>query len=828
MPRPDLDYVPAESTPSPEEHSALAPLRPLADLERPWLGLESFREDTRAYFFGRDAEISELHLRLRSNPLLVLHGRSGLGKTSILLAGFIPRLRGEGRRPLLLRLSYGELAEDVCGQFISAVFGCGDSQSRPIPLKRSPAKSLVWMQRLSEKLKLSLPDDLASRLWIRLHYRDERPDITHLILDQFEEVFTLGARQAGTEEKVRDTLAIVLQGVTPEPISRLIDEHDSFSDHFDADSVPVRVILALRSDYVYALNRWRRHFPTLGQNNLELHALRGPAAFKAVFKPGELRCHYRGEVNEENRTETGLQPIITEETSKRIVRFVAQKGEDIPIEEIEAVPPILSLLCRELNERRFTEPGGASETPAQQITFRENEPDIGTIINAFYERCLAGRPEAVRIFIEEELVSPYSGARIQQDQRSILKVFADGCKIPGASDDRRAAGYGDPGAARACLEELVYQRLLTVVSGGENPAYEVVHDLLAGLVEKSRTAREERLEKERAERRAEQEKRAKEEAEARAMVERELRREQEARAAETERAHRLEAERTKEAEMRKRRVRKRRNIGYALGLLTLIITASAIYWLIYLPWRQEQPWCYLDDLATGRVHPLTGEFATVGGKWSTKDLHLKVKLLSEKISRIHLIILRDFTAFDVRSTNGTTINAEFLPYAKPRTLEKGDVIVVAGIVPFQLEMPIYRLLLPEPPPKAPPPPEGASGILIDGRGKAINYLRSRESFVSLDEQQRLIVEDVKTGTTLITIRIEPNGQITLEQGQSTSPLARTSLYMIWKKNEYEYPEMLVQPGQAEDATNVVFRFRRSDTDIPFQIVPIFPGLKLEE
>src|SRR5215813_8882123 len=85
---------------------------PLGDLEHPWLGLESFREETRAYFFGRDAEIAEIHLRLRSHPLLVLYGRSGLGKTSILTAGLLPALRSEkkkkteGRenRPMLLRL----------------------------------------------------------------------------------------------------------------------------------------------------------------------------------------------------------------------------------------------------------------------------------------------------------------------------------------------------------------------------------------------------------------------------------------------------------------------------------------------------------------------------------------------------------------------------------------------------------------------------------------------------------------------------------------------------------------------------------------------------
>jgi Archaeal ATPase. len=136
----------------------------LADLEHPWLGLESFHEETRAYFFGRDTEIAELHLRLRSHPLLVLYGRSGLGKTSILMAGLIPRLRAEERRPVLLRLRYEDPALDVCGQLVSALFGWGDGQDGPVHLKPQPTKSLLWTERLAEKLNIPLPDDLPSRL----------------------------------------------------------------------------------------------------------------------------------------------------------------------------------------------------------------------------------------------------------------------------------------------------------------------------------------------------------------------------------------------------------------------------------------------------------------------------------------------------------------------------------------------------------------------------------------------------------------------------------------------------------------------------------------
>ena len=45
--------------------------------ESPWLGLRSFTEGAREYFFGRDAEVRDLFQRVAHKPLTVLFGQSG-------------------------------------------------------------------------------------------------------------------------------------------------------------------------------------------------------------------------------------------------------------------------------------------------------------------------------------------------------------------------------------------------------------------------------------------------------------------------------------------------------------------------------------------------------------------------------------------------------------------------------------------------------------------------------------------------------------------------------------------------------------------------------
>jgi hypothetical protein len=59
----------------------------------PYRGLEPFTAEHAEAFFGRDTEIENLHERVTAQPVTVVVGPSGVGKSSLVQAGLIPRLR---------------------------------------------------------------------------------------------------------------------------------------------------------------------------------------------------------------------------------------------------------------------------------------------------------------------------------------------------------------------------------------------------------------------------------------------------------------------------------------------------------------------------------------------------------------------------------------------------------------------------------------------------------------------------------------------------------------------------------------------------------------
>lgn len=414
---------------------AAAPAGPTVaavDERNPWLGLASFTEETRAYFFGREDEVAELARRVQRKLLTVLFGQSGLGKTSILRAGLAPRLRAQGYCPVYVRIDYAKESPEPAEQIKQAI-------------SRTARHSGEWSQAGVAVA--------GETLWEFLHHRDDvlRDEagatlIPLLIFDQFEEIFTLAqSDDFGRARAARfvEELADLVENRPPKSLEAKLDEDDSSAQQFDFARSDYRVLIALREDYLAPLEGLKKAMPSISQNRLRLAPMTGTQALAAVMLPGKR--------------------LVTEEVAAAIVRFVAG-GAELANAEVE--PSLLSLICRELNDARLAQ--GRDEISLDLLAGSH-----GAILGNFYERALADQPPAVRQIVEDDLLTS-SGYRENVAEERLISRF-------------KAAG-----AAPETLAILVNRRLLRIEERLDVRRVELTHDVLCGVVKASRDLRRER------------------------------------------------------------------------------------------------------------------------------------------------------------------------------------------------------------------------------------------------------------------------------------------------------------------------------------------------
>jgi len=437
--------------------SPLAAHLNLVDEQNPWLGLDSFDEETRQYFHGREEEIAELARRVQRKTLAILFGQSGLGKTSILRAGIVPRLRREGFCPVYVRIDYARESPAPSQQIKQAIFRATEGAGR-------------WT-----KAGTAVPGE---SLWEFLHHRDDylvdetgKPLTPLLIFDQFEEIFTLGQMddfgRARAAEFI-DDLADLVENRPPRALESMLDSEDSIVERFDFERADYRILIALREDYLAHLEGLKSAMPSITQNRMRLARMTGHQALAAVMKPGGK--------------------LVSDEVAESIVRFVAGGAE---LRNAEVEPSLLSLVCRELNNARISQ--GRAEISSDLLAGSHD-----SILNEFYDRALADQPPGVRQFIEDEMLTE-SGFR------------------ESLAEERVQRGFAAANALQSALPLLVNRRLLRIEERLDARRVELTHDVLCAVVKASRDARHEREAREAAERQLAAQ-RAREEATKRSLV----------------------------------------------------------------------------------------------------------------------------------------------------------------------------------------------------------------------------------------------------------------------------------------------------------------------
>lgn len=204
----------------------------------PYVGLSPYTETDRAFFYGRERDREIILSNLYAAPLTVLYGASGVGKSSVLLAGVIPELRATPKVGVVM-------------------FREWQGKDFLLALKRAAIAEASRVRGEPVALREDLPlDDLLVEI-----SRAVRGPV-FLIFDQFEEYFLY---HTSNDEPFEAELA------------RAVNRKD----------VDANFLLGLREDGLSNLDRLQGRIPNLLGNMLRLEHLDREQAERAIEKPLE-------------------------------------------------------------------------------------------------------------------------------------------------------------------------------------------------------------------------------------------------------------------------------------------------------------------------------------------------------------------------------------------------------------------------------------------------------------------------------------------------------------------------------------------------------------
>jgi hypothetical protein len=384
---------------------------------QPYVGPRPYLRNELAPFFGRNREADELVSLILSSWEVLFYAQSGTGKTSLLNARVFPLLEEEGFEVLPLARVQGVIPRGIQSEAIQNLYVFNTLMS----WERNEVNS----QRF---VKMSLTQYLKERK----HRTDDdgQPLPRALIFDQFEEIFTLYQ-------------------------DRWNDRNDFFKqvrDALKAENRFLRVIFAIREDYIAQLDPYAHLLPEKLRNRFRIERLRVDAALSAVTGP----------LKETHRSfATGVAEKLVEDLLKMRVETIT--GETIEVIGEFVEPVQLQVVCQNL--------------------WQELQPDV-TEITEQHVLVLGGVDRPLSRFYENAVKEAAAEAGIKENE---LRQWCEKWLI--TSNGTRNIVHRGPQFTEelptAAFDSLVAHHLLNLELRAGSYWYELTHD---GFIEPIRTS----------------------------------------------------------------------------------------------------------------------------------------------------------------------------------------------------------------------------------------------------------------------------------------------------------------------------------------------------
>jgi hypothetical protein len=398
-------------------------------------GANPFSTEENAIFYGRERDVKKLLRRIQLAKVVVLHSKSGLGKSSLINAGVIPCLVEDGTwKPIRIR------------------FGAFSPENPEAPV----AKTNQFLDPDDKKrtfLDELLPEDAS--LWRYLKKRQITADSQQgylLIFDQFEELFTYPADQI---RAFAHQLAELQGTAIPQRFLEKAMQKEDLEEsairllHLEPE---VRVLLAIRSDRLHLLGDLSTIMSGILSNLYELKPLHRDQAEDAILKPA-----YNKDV------EFYAPPFDMEDKAIEQILDYLTRGRQNDVEPFQ-----LQIICQHLEQKVIRE--------NLSVITTDDLGDMNQLFeNYYHDQIVALGPEEeqrrARILIEEGLVFVEEERRLSLYEGQIEKTYA---------------------VDKELLSKLIDSRLLRAEPSPKGGyTYELSHDTLVRPVLKSRSRRKE-------------------------------------------------------------------------------------------------------------------------------------------------------------------------------------------------------------------------------------------------------------------------------------------------------------------------------------------------
>jgi hypothetical protein len=422
-------------------------------------GAKPFTQEDKHIFFGREKDIEQIYKFIRQEKLVVLYAKSGLGKSSLLNAGIIPKFLAETKtdktnespdyQPITIRFgAYTPARYDEQGKLLT---------------EESPPPLTVVRERIAQVVNAG--NTQSPDTFLDLIYNEDVPSLWQfaqacqitqaqmggwlLVFDQFEELFSYPEAEINA---LKQQLAELLYTDLPQrwrnALNHFLDENPGAlrADELNQlyQSFPAKLVLAIREDKLYQLDHLADQLPGILHKRYMLNALTREQAREAIVAPAVQIGDF-------------ISPNFEFEEAaiELIINYLQGKGDQVKgIAEIESFQ--IQLICQHIEENIVIK----NQDLYVEVQDLGKSEGLQQIAENYYltqiEKLSKADQQPARVFVEEYLVNEKDHTRV-----SVPESFAQTRVSP------------------AVLQTLVNSHLLRAETNARgNRNIEVSHDTL--------------------------------------------------------------------------------------------------------------------------------------------------------------------------------------------------------------------------------------------------------------------------------------------------------------------------------------------------------------